>query len=273
VVTALLGAEVAAEGLLCGQDTQAALVKLLAYAEAPPGAGLPVPAAVPAAQTCADAIALAWREAATTLAEPEAWEQVAKELTRRFAQVVAEHLPATLEALWRELAACLSPAPWLLPAPPRFQGRTHRGANQVSVVMDGPDGQPRLARHLLNDAQRHTLGLAWTFCQHLVRARFDHAWMLLDDPAQDLDQPAFRALCRFLATLLSLYDAAGLPFTLILLLNQEDRAMDAARETGQGLILLGWTGDQEDAAVRRIAIFEEGTRSPQPGDVFAKTAG
>ena len=271
VVVALLGPDAAAEALLRHPDTLDPLLKLLTWAETPPGALLPAPAA-PAAAACAQAISQAWREAEATLAEPEAWEEVAKELTRRLTQVVAEHLPATLEALWRELAACLSPAPWLLPAPPRFQPRTHRGANQVSVVLDAPGGE-RLARHLLNDAQRHTLGLAWTFCQHLVQARFQQAWMLLDDPAQDLDQPAFRALCRFLATLLSLYDAAGLPFTLVLLLNQEDRAMDAARETGQGLILLGWTGDQEDAAVRRIALFGAGTRSPQPEDVFARTAG
>jgi hypothetical protein len=96
--------------------------------------------------------------------------------------------------------------------------------------------------------------------------------MLLDDPAQDMDQPSFRALCRFLATLLSLYDNAGLDFTLLLLLNQEDRAMDAARETGQGLILLGWTGSQEDATVQRIGIFGEGTRSPQPADLFPRAA-
>ena len=96
--------------------------------------------------------------------------------------------------------------------------------------------------------------------------------MLLDDPAQDMDQSAFRALCRFLATLLGLYDAAGRPFTLILLLNQEDRAMDAARATGHGLILLGWTGRQEDATLRRIERFGEGVRSQQPGDLFERPA-
>lgn len=72
-------------------------------------------------------------------------------------------------------------------------------------------------------------------------------------------------------TLLCLYDAAGLPFTLVLLPNQEDRAMDAARETGQGLLLLGWTGEQEGAVVRRIALFGDATRSPRPGDLFGRT--
>jgi len=268
-VTTLLGPE-PAEALLRVPATRAALVKLLGWVENPAPADVIAPAAGAAA--CAQAIAAAWREAAEALAEPDAWDLVAKELTRRLAEVVARHLPATLEALWRELAACLSPAPWLLPAPPRFQARTLRGANRVEVVMETGDGEPRLARHLLNDAQRNTLGLAWSFCQHLARARFRHAWMLLDDPAQDMDQPAFRALCRFLAALLGLYEAAGLPFTLILLLNQEDRAMDAARETGQGLILLGWTGRQEDATLRRIELFGEGVRSPQPADLFAQSA-
>jgi hypothetical protein len=272
VAAALLGPQASAEALLRDPDTQAALGKLLAYAETPPGLELAVPAAAPAAAACAASIQAAWREAAAALAEPDAWDLVAKELTRRLAAVVGQHLPATLEALWRELAGCLSPAPWLLPAPPRFQPRTVRGGNRVEVVLEAPDGEPLLARHLLNDAQRSTLGLAWTFCQHLARARFRHAWMLLDDPAQDMDQPSFRALCRFLATLLSLYDNAGLDFTLLLLLNQEDRAMDAARETGQGHILLGWTGSQEDATVQRIGIFGEGTRSPQPADLFPRAA-
>jgi hypothetical protein len=268
VTAALLGPGVSAEALLRAPDQRPALIRLLAFAEAPPAPGLAAPASV---ETCAEALFQAWREADQALAEPEAWEQVAKELTRRLATVVAEHLPATVEALWREIAACLSPAPWLLPAPPRFQARTLRGGNRVEVVLTGPDGGERLARHLLNDAQRNTLGLAWTFCQHLTRGRFQHAWMLLDDPAQDMDQPAFRALCRFLATLLSLYQAASLPFTLILLLNQDDRAMDAARETGQGLIRLGWSGRQEDATLLRIALFGEGARSPQPGDLFTRS--
>lgn len=272
VAAALLGPEVSAEALLRDPATQGAFGKMLGYAETPPGLDLAVPDAAAGAAACAGAILEGWREADAALAEPEAWERVGKELTRRLAGVVGQHLPATLEALWREIAGCLSPAPWLLPAPARFRPRTLRGANRVEVVLEAPDGE-RLARHLLNDAQRGTLGLAWTFCQHLVRARFRHAWMLLDDPAQAMDQPAFRALCRFLATLLSLYDHAGQAFTLVLLLNQEDRAVDAARETGQGLILLGWTGRQEDAAVQRVAIFGEGVRSPQPGDLFPRAAG
>ena len=253
-VASLLGPAASAEALLRASATRSALERLLTYAEAPPALDLPRVEAEPAAAACSASILAAWREAECALAEPEAWEAVAKELTRRLAQVVSAHLPATLEGLWREIAACLSPAPWLLPAPPRFQARTLRGANRVEVVMETPGGE-RLARHLLNDAQRDTLGLAWTFCQHLARARFRHAWMLLDDPAQTMDQPAFRALCRFLATLLGLYEAAGSPFTLLLLLNKEERAMEAARETGQGLILLGWTAggcrDQAHQSVRR----------------------
>lgn len=94
------------------------------------------------------------------------------------------------------------------------------------------------------------------------------------DPAlspEAMAQQVHRALCRFLASLLSLYEAQGRPFTLVLLLNQEDRAVDAARETGHGLILLGWTGRQEDATLHRVGIFGEGVRSPQPEDLFPAT--
>jgi hypothetical protein len=246
-----------------------AWLRFLRFVEAPPA----LPEAAPAATAALAATLLAdCRGVEEALAEPEAWDLVAKEVTRRLSAVVAEHLPSTLEALWRELAANLSPAPWLLPSAPRLRARTLRGANRVDVVLGPPGQEPRLARHLLNDAQRDTLGLAWTFCQHLLRGRFRHAWMLLDDPAQDMDAHAFRALCRFLATLLNLQEAAGLPFTLILLLNQEERALEAARETGQGLLVLGWTGKQEDGTLRRIELFGEGTRCPQPGDVFVDSA-
>ena len=270
VAEALLGTGVSVEALLREPATRVALERLLAWAEAPPAPEAPPPAPAAATASAAGSILAGWREAERVLAEPEAWDRVAKEVTARLARVVGEHLPATLEALWRELAACLSSAPWLLPAQPRFQPRTLRGANRVDVVLEARDQEPRLARHLLNDAQRNTLGLAWTFCQHLVRGRFRHAWMLLDDPAQDMDQAAYRAFCRFLAALLGLYRAEGRPFTLVLLLGQQDRALDAARETGEGLILLGWTGRQEDATVRRVALFGEGVRSPQPEDLFGQ---
>lgn len=263
----LLGA--GAEALARDPRTREPFAAFLAFAAAPPT--MEAPEVVTAA--CAAAIARDWAEAEEILAEPEAWDQVAKALTERLASVVAAHLPATVEGLWLELAACLSPAPWLLPAQPRFQARTVRGANRVDVVLDAPDGEPRLARHLLNAAQGATLGLAWTFCQHLVASRFRHAWILLDDPDQDMDQPAFRAFCRFLASFMGLCEAAALPFTAVLFLHQEERALEAARETGQGLVVLGWTACQEDATARRVTLFGEGVRSPQPADIWTEAAG
>jgi hypothetical protein len=262
-----------AEALVREPGARAALERLLAVPGALPG--LAADPAGPAALAAAGAEALlaAWDEAERILAEPEAWDQVAAALTACLNRVVAEHLPATLEGLWRELAAALSPAPWLLPAAPRFQTRTLRGSNRVEVVLEGPDGQARLARHLLNQAQVDTLGLAWTFCQHLARGRFRHAWLLLDDPARDLDSAAHRAFCRFLAAFLGLHEAAGLPLTLVLLMGQEDRAQDAARETGQDLWLLGWSNRQEQDALKRVRLFGDGTRSAQPEDLWPAAAG
>jgi hypothetical protein len=272
-VTAVLDPGAQAEDLVRDPAARACLEQLLAASET-----IPAPAAAGAgpreeASACAAALLASWAEAERVLAEPEAWDQVAAALTGCLTQVVAEHLPATLEGLWRELAACLSPAPWLIPAPPRFQTRTLRGSNRVEVVLDGPDGEPRLARHLLNTAQADTLGLAWSFCRHLVQGRFRHAWLLLDDPARDMDQAAHRAFCRFLASLAGLYQASGSPFTLVLLAGQQERALDAARELGAGVLVLGWTGRQEDAAVKRLVLFGEGVRSPQPEDLWGIAAG
>jgi hypothetical protein len=81
---------------------------------------------------------------------------------------------------------------------------------------------------------------------HLQEGSFRHGWLLLDDPAQEMDQPTYRDLCRLLATILRLYVHEKKQFTLMLLLHREDRALDAARETHAGLRVLGWMLDQTD---------------------------
>ena len=108
-------------------------------------------------------------------------------------------------------------------------------------------------------------------------SRFRHAWLILDDPAQEMDQPTFRELTRFLATVLRPHEHAIRPFTLLLLLHQEERALDAARETDSGLYVLGWTDRQtefsgESNTVRRMRINGPGFHGPRARMLFEPNA-
>jgi hypothetical protein len=91
----------------------------------------------------------------------------------------------------------------------------------------------------------------------------------MDDPAHELDQTSFRDLCRLLETIVRLHRVYSRPIKLIIMLNQESRALEAARATGGILSVLGWARDQEKA-VNAISVVGEGFHAPQPASLFDK---
>ena len=206
-----------------------------------------------------------FQEADKTLDAPANWKPVRDMLTKTLATIVNEHLPNTLAKLWLELALNLTSAPWLMPERPKFQVSTRRSEPRATVGV-----KDRLARYILNQAEVHTLGLAWFFTRYLTRGRFFHACMVMDDPAHELDQTSFRDLCRLLETLVHLHRVYNRPLKLIVMLNQESRALEAARATGGILAVLGWARDQEKA-LKAISVVGEGFYAPQPGCLFGRT--
>lgn len=207
-----------------------------------------------------------FKETARIFEAPANWKPVRDKLTDLLARIVNEHLPNTLERLWRELALNLTSAPWLLPAEgPRIDVVTRRHEQTSTVRV-----KDRLARYILNQAEIHTLGLAWFFTRYLTRGRFFHACMVMDDPAHELDQTSFRDLCRLWETMMRLHRVYSRPLKLIVMLNQESRALDAARATGGILAILGWERDQEKA-MPAISVIGEGFHAPQPAGLFEKT--
>lgn len=180
--------------------------------------------------------------------EPDHWKPVQAAFTQRLARVIAEHLPATLQRLWVELTLNLTPAPWLLPERPALHVVNQRGKRQVSVVVG--EG---LARYLLNQAETHLLGLGWFFARYLTHGRFRHAFLVMDDPAQQLDSASFRDLCRLWRALLRLHRVRRLPLRLAVFLHQEDRARDAARATDGVVDFLRWTPEQQ-GELRRLEL-------------------
>ena len=218
------------------------------------------------AETVVRKVLLHFRNADKIFEAPNNWKPVKDKLTQTLASIVNEHLPRTLEKLWRELALNLTSAPWLLPDPFRIDVVTRRGDKSSTIRVKN-----RLARYILNQAEIHTLGLAWFFTRHLTQGRFFHACLVMDDPAHELDQTSFRDLCRLWETMMRLHRVYDRPLKLIVMLNQENRAVEAARATGAILSILGWEPEQEIQSVKSISVIGEGFHPLQPSAIFETT--
>jgi energy-coupling factor transporter ATP-binding protein EcfA2 len=188
-------------------------------------------------------------EARSTFSDPDHWRPVHAEFTKRVAGVLESVLPKTLQRLWVELTLSLTSARWVVPGDPAFDLTTKRGEQRVSVRV-----QDRLARYILNQAETHLLGLGWFFTKYLTHGRFRYRFLVMDDPAQQLDQTSYRDLCRLWRALVRLHVIRGIPLRLVLFLQQEDRALDAARATRGMVDLLGWAPEQQ-GALRELELF------------------
>lgn len=97
--------------------------------------------------------------------------------------------------------------------------------------------------------------------------------MLLDDPAQEMDQPSFRELVRLWETLLRIHQRKERPLTMIVALHQEDRALDATRATNGQLYILGWQKEQQDrntqSSIKRVVLLATGFHPLKPEKLFS----
>jgi len=203
-------------------------------------------------------------EARHIFADPDHWKPVHAEFTRRLAGVMKSQLPETLQRLWIELTLSLTSAPWLLPGGLALDLTTKKGERRVSVRV-----QDRLARYVLNQAETHILGLAWFFTKYLTHGRFRCHFLVMDDPAQQLDQTSYRDLCRLWRVLLRLHQVRQIPLCLVLFLQQEDRALEAARAT-QGVVdLLRWAPEQR-GDLRALELFAPGAAPATPQAWFER---
>jgi len=208
------------------------------------------------------------QEADKALEDPQSIGEVKKAFEQRLENVLKYHLPSTLEKVWLEITMTLTTAPWLLPAAPALK-LDQRGKSLS--VQAGEKGQ--YIRYLYNAAERHVLGLAWFFTYYLAKRRFEEAWMLLDDPAQEMDQPSFRELVRLWETLLRIHQRKERPLTMIVALHQEDRALDATRATNGQLYILGWQKEQQDrntqSSIKRVVLLATGFHPLKPEKLFS----
>lgn len=206
-------------------------------------------------------------EADNALEDPQSIGEVKKAFEQRLENVLKEHLPSTLGKVWREITMSLTTATWLLPDQPRLKLEQRGKALSVQASNSG-----RYIRYLYNSAERHVLGLAWFFTYYLAKKRFQEAWMLLDDPAQEMDQPSFRELVRLWETFLRIHQRKKRSFTMIIALHQEERALDATRATNGQLYILGWQKEQQEtntqSSVKRVVLLAPGFHPLKPEKMF-----
>ena len=233
-----------------------------------PEAPRPYADAVQESERLADEFISLAQEADRMLEDPQAFGEVRNSFAKLMQEILEDHLPETLGKVWKELTLTLTTASWLLPDQPKF--KLEQRGKSLSVQL-GQSG--RYIRYIFNAAERHVLGISWFFTYYLARRRFEEAWILLDDPAQEMDQPSFRELARFWETLLRLHHRNGHPLTMIIALHQEERALDAARATDGKLYILGWQKNQEDTSnrpsVKKIVLLAPGYHPLKPGKMFS----
>ena len=215
------------------------------------------------AEQLAEKIVEEFESAEKVFEEPDNWKAIKNKLDEKLGMIVDKHLPFTLGRLWLELAMNLTSAPWLLPGKTSFHVKTLRGEQRLSIKL-GEDEKAPLARYILNQAEAHIMGLAWFFARHLTYGRFHNACIVMDDPAQEMDQITYRDLCRFWETMVRLHKVQEQPLTLVIMLHQESRALDAARATGGILNVLGLDEYQQPDTLRRIKLLGEGFYSRLP---------
>lgn len=166
---------------------------------------------------------------------PERWKKINSALKEACDRIVAAHLPETLQKVWWEVAAALTSGRWNLVAKAGFVLKTQ------GKVMVGTNERPDTpARYLFNQAERHILGMAWFVVRYLTFGRFQRPLVVLDDPAQEMDQTTFRSFVRFAQALLRIHECRSMALQMIFFLHQEERALDLARGTMGRFLMLNW---------------------------------
>ena len=200
--------------------------------------------------------------------EENAWRAVRSKLSSELAKVVDEHLPTTIQAVWAEIALNLTPLSAQLPGAFSLGVDSKKSEPEATFALKSADGEPRLAQYVLNSAEIRTLGLAWFYLRYLQKGRFDFSFLVLDDPAQEMDQPTFRELCRFWETFTRLHRRLEVPLQLVILLHMDERALDAARATNATLHFLKWNQGKSEL-LKSTRLFGESIGAPTPEVVLA----
>ncbi|MDO9289389.1 MAG: hypothetical protein Q7T83_11445, partial [Thermodesulfovibrionales bacterium] len=170
---------------------------------------------------------------------------------------------------WIELALNLTPAVWLLPSKFTFSVETQTRGHKVSINTE----EGRFARYLFNQAEIHTLGIGWFFARYLTHGKFYYNFIVMDDPAQEMDQATYREMCRLWETFIRIHRNQNTPLSMLIMLHQESRAIDAARATNGQLCVLGWDKQQQDTqqhpTVKYVKLIGDQFKPVKPTKIYS----
>lgn len=200
--------------------------------------------------------------------EENAWRAVRSKLSSELAKVVDEHLPLTIQAVWAEIALNLTPLSAQLPGAFSLGVDSKKSEPEATFALKSSHGESRLAQYVLNSAEIRTLGQAWFYLRYLLKGRFDFSFLVLDDPAQEMDQPTYRELCRFWETFMRLHRRMEVPLQLVILLHLDERALDAARATNATIHFLRWNRGKSEL-LKSVRLFGESIVAPTPEVVLS----
>lgn len=88
--------------------------------------------------------------------------------------------------------------------------------------------------------------------------------------SKEMDQTTFRDLCRLWETFMRLHKVCKKPLTLLIMLHQEERALDAARATGGIVNVLGWSKDQHLETLSKVKVLGQGFHPLHPEAVLSQ---
>jgi energy-coupling factor transporter ATP-binding protein EcfA2 len=200
------------------------------------------------------------QEATEALEMPQCWSAVSSRVRQVSEEILLSKLPSTLRSAWRELVWALTPARWIMSAQPSLELSSQRKSRKLNVTADIRDKHV-LAKYFFNISECHVLGISWFFMRYLTNGRFRNSCLVLDDPAQEMDQTTFSSLVRFLAFVSRIHKVRAIPLTMVVFMHQEERALEVARATDAAIHILSWTrsqGGEGSTPLRRLKLLQEG---------------
>jgi len=228
--------------------------------------GLNIPAENPEAESLARELASQVKKEVRRMDEiwkaPELWKNLSAIVDKHLAQIVRKHLPDTIGTVWWEIAMCMTSASWL-PTYTELKIKVENERKSQLVVKD------KKALYVLNSAEVNIAGLAWFITRYLLEGRWRYRFMVIDDPAQGMDEVIYREFCRFIYTLLFLHKAAGLPWSLVLFQHEEDRATISAKALYGIIHRLGWDSKSAPKLLRTMEIAQGIWEIPPVKKAFA----
>ncbi|MFX0137716.1 MAG: hypothetical protein ACFFDN_29015 [Candidatus Hodarchaeota archaeon] len=180
---------------------------------------------------------------------PDRWKNLSEILNKRLAEIVKKHLPDTIGSLWWEIVMCMTSASWL----PSYSDLKIKVENEKKSQLSVKN---RKALYILNNAEIAVAGLGWFITRYLLEGRWKYRFMVIDDPAQGMDEVNYGEFCRFMYTLLFLHKRNKLPWSLVLFQRLEDQATISAKALYGVIHRLGWDSKSAPKLLETIEIAQ-----------------